>query len=72
MTITIMAGVDFLVLVMADCIHRFGAVGDLFSSLLDGKVFTAVSVSSLEGVLKDLAISLSRSFPSWQQACTIC
>ena len=28
--------------------------------------FTVMSVSSLEGVLKDLAISLSRSFPSWQ------
>ena len=26
---------------------------------------TVMSVSSLEGVLKDLAISLSRSFPSW-------
>ena len=38
MTITIMAGVGCLVLVMADCIHRFGAVGDLFSSMLNGKV----------------------------------
>ena len=37
-TITIMTGAGFSPLVMADCVHRFGAVGDLFSSLLDGKV----------------------------------
>ena len=37
-TITIIAGAGCLVLVMADCIHRFGAVGDLFLSVLNGKV----------------------------------
>ena len=37
-TITIVTGVGFLVPVMADCIHRFGGVGDLFSSMLNGKV----------------------------------
>ena len=37
-TITIVTGVGCLMLVMADCIHRFGAVGDLFSGMLNGKV----------------------------------
>ena len=38
MTITIATGVGSSVLVTVDCIHRLGAVGDLFLSLLDGKV----------------------------------
>ena len=37
-TITIVTGVGCLMLVMVDCIHRFGAVGDLFSSMLNGEV----------------------------------
>ena len=37
-TITIVSGIDFLVSVMADHIHRLGAVGDLFLSMLNGKV----------------------------------
>ena len=37
-TITIATDVGWLMLVMADCIHRFGAVGDLFSGMLNGKV----------------------------------
>ena len=37
-TITILTGMVTSVLVMVDCIHRFGAVEDLFSSLLDGKM----------------------------------
>ena len=32
------------------------------------KRFTAMSVSSLEGVLDGFAISLPRSFPLWQYA----
>ena len=35
------------------------------------KWFTAMSASSLEGVLKGLAISFPRSFPSWWYAQTI-
>ena len=35
-TITIVAGVGCLALVMADCIHRFGAVGGLFLNMLNG------------------------------------
>ena len=37
-TIAIVAGVGHLMPVMADCIHRFGAVGDLFPGMLNGKV----------------------------------
>ena len=38
MTIAVVAGVGCSPLVLADSIHRFGAVGDLFSGMLDGKV----------------------------------
>ena len=38
MTIAIVAGVGHLMPVMADCIHRFGAVSDLLSGMLNGKV----------------------------------
>ena len=34
----VVAGVGYLPLVLADSIHRFGAVGDLFLVMLDGKV----------------------------------
>ena len=37
-TITVATGVGCLMLVMADCIHRFAAVGDLFLGMLYGKV----------------------------------
>ena len=37
-TITILTGVGCLTLVIVDCIHRFGAVGDLFPGMLNGKV----------------------------------
>ena len=37
-TITIVIGVSCSLLVMADCIHRFGAVGDLFPGVLNGEV----------------------------------
>ena len=36
--ITIVADVGCSTLVVADCIHRFGAVGNLFSGMLNGKV----------------------------------
>ena len=42
------AGVGCLPLVLADCVHRFGAVGDLFSRMLDGKVVHS-NVSQLTG-----------------------
>ena len=37
-TIAIVPGVGHLPVVLADCIHRFGAVGDLFPGMLNGKV----------------------------------
>ena len=37
-TITIATGVGCPTLVVADCVHGFGAVGDLFSVMLNGKV----------------------------------
>ena len=37
-TIAVVTGVGCLMLVMVDCVHRFGAVGDLFSGMLNGKV----------------------------------
>ena len=37
-TITIVTGVGCLMLVMVDCVHGFGAVGDLFSGMLNGEV----------------------------------
>ena len=48
-TITIMAGVGSSVLFIADYIHRFGTVGDLFSSRLNGTgVHCNVSRGSLQ------------------------
>ena len=48
MTIAIVAGVGHLLLVLADCIHRFGAVGDLFPGMLNGEVVHC-NVSQLAG-----------------------
>ena len=48
MTIAIVAGVAHSLLVLADCIHRFGAVGDLFLGMLNGKVVHC-NVSQLTG-----------------------
>ena len=42
------AGVDHLPFVLVVCVHRFGAVGDLFPGLLDGKVVHS-NVSQLTG-----------------------
>ena len=47
-TIAIVAGVGHLPLVLADCIHRFGAVGDLFPGVLNGEVAHG-NVSKLTG-----------------------
>ena len=38
MTITIVTGVGCSMLVIADCIHSFGAVGDMFLGMLNGIV----------------------------------
>ena len=47
-TIAIVAGVGHSPLVLADCVHRFGAVGDLFLGVLNGKVVHC-DVSQLTG-----------------------
>ena len=38
MTIAVVAGVDCPPFVLADCVYRFGAVGDLFPGIMDGEV----------------------------------
>ena len=48
MTTAVVAGVGHSLLVLADNIHRFGAVGDLFPGVLDGKVVHS-NVSQLIG-----------------------
>ena len=48
MTMAAVAGVDCLPFVLADGVHRFGAVGDLFPGMLDGKVVHS-NVSQLIG-----------------------
>ena len=47
-TTAVVAGVGHLPLVLADSIHRFGAVRDLFPGMLDGKVVHS-NVSQLVG-----------------------
>ena len=47
-TIAVGAGVSHSPLALADGIHRFGAVGDLFSGMLDGKVVHG-NISQLTG-----------------------
>ena len=47
-TMAAVAGVGCLPLVLADCVHRFGAVGDLFPGMLDGKVVHS-NLSQLTG-----------------------
>ena len=48
MTIAVVAGMGHSPLVLADGIHKFGAVGDLFSDMLDGKVVHS-NISQLTG-----------------------
>ena len=43
-----MAAVGCLPFVLADCVHRFRAVGDLFPGMLDGKVVHS-NLSQLTG-----------------------
>ena len=47
-SIAVVAGVDHLPFVLADCVHRFGAVGDLFPGMLVGKVVQS-NLSQLAG-----------------------
>ena len=55
------AGLPF---VLADCIHRFGAVGDLFPGMLDGKVVHSNLSHLIGGCLEWLGHKVSRgAFP---------
>ena len=67
-TIAVVAGVGHSPLVLADNIHRFGAVGDLFPGMLDDKWLTSMSASSLEGVLKWLC----HKFPKELSLMAVC
>ena len=64
-TIAIVAGVDCLPFVLADCVHRFGAVGDLFLGMLDGEVVHSSVSQLIGGCLEWLGHKFPRSFPSW-------
>ena len=69
MTMAAVAGVDHLPFVLADCVHRFGAVVDLFSGMLDGKVVHS-NVSQLTGgCLKWLGHKVSKEL-SLMAVCT--
>ena len=65
-TIAIVAGVGHSLLVLADCIHSSGAVGDLFPGMLSGKVVHC-DVSQLNGgCLEWLCHRFPKELPSWQ------
>ena len=48
----VVAGVGCLPLFLADSIHRFGAEGDLFLGMLDGKVVHSNVSQLVEGCLE--------------------
>ena len=63
------AGVDHLPFVIADCVHRFGAVGDLFPGMLDGKVVHSNVSQLIGGCLKWLGHKFSKEL-SLMAVCT--
>ena len=67
-TIAIVAGVGHSPLVLADGIHRFGAVGDLFPGMLDGKVVHS-NVSQLTGGCLEW---LGHTFPKELSLMAVC
>ena len=52
MATAVVAGVGHLPLVLADSIHRFGTVGDLFPCMLDGKVVHSYVSQLIGGCLE--------------------
>ena len=50
------AGVGCLPLVLVHCVHRFGAVGDLFPGMLDGKVVHSNFSQLIGGCLEWLVL----------------
>ena len=60
MTMTAMADVGCPPFVLAYCVHRFGAVGDLFSGMLDGKVVHSNLSQLIGGCLEWLGHKFSK------------
>ena len=54
------AGVGYPPLVLADCVHRFGAMGDLFPGMLDGKVVHSNFSQLIGGCLEWLVHKFSK------------
>ena len=59
MTIAVVAGVGCLPFILVDCVHRFGAVGDLFPGMLDGEVIHSNVSQLTEGCLEWLGHKFS-------------
>ena len=68
-TIAIVAGVGHLPFVLADSIHHFGAVGDLFPGMLDGKVVHSNVSQLIGGCLEWLCHKFSKEL-SLMAVCT--
>ena len=67
-TMAAVAGVDCPPFVLADCVHRFGAVGDLFPSMLHGEVVHS-NVSQLIGGCLE---GLGHMFPKELSLMAVC
>ena len=68
MAIAVVAGVGHLLLVLADSVHWFGAVENLFLGMLDGKVVHS-NVSQLIGGCLEW---LSHKFPKELSLMAVC
>ena len=62
------AGVDQLPFILADCVYRFGAVGDLFPGMLDGKVVHSNVSQVIGGCLE----WLGHKFPKELSLMAVC
>ena len=67
-TIAVVAGVGCLPFVLANGIQRFGAVGDLFSGMLDGKVVHSIISQVAGGCLE----WLGHKFPKELSIMAVC
>ena len=68
-TTAVVAGVGHLLLVLADSAHHFGAVGDLFPGMLDGKVVHSNVSQLIGGCLEWLCHKFSKEL-SLMAVCT--
>ena len=67
-TIAVVAGVCHSLFVLADSVHHFGAVGDLFLGMLDGKVVHSNVIQLIGGCLE----GLSHKFPKELSLMAVC